>query len=134
MLDQLLIDYYDTSSSTPTTSLSYTHIIYISTLSGLSPSPLTVQFELNRISFSFNSSLARDSKHDLEKEQALRLIRRILELVSPSDQPENRSKLVAILRGVVAIAEQPEEKLKLSALETLGELGQSLLYLKNISR
>lgn len=126
MLDQLLIDYYDTSSSIRTTSLSCIPIKYISTSYGtlilLNRKPTVL--DSTKVS---NSSLARDSKHDLEKEQALRLIRRILELVSPSDQPQNRSKLVAILRGVVAIAEQPEEKLKLAALETLGELGQSLL-------
>ncbi|GAA5902766.1 TORC2 complex subunit TSC11 [Sporobolomyces salmoneus] len=81
-------------------------------------------------------SLGRDSKHDLEKEQALRLIRRILELsttlaappdsTSPSDSLQDHerlhSHLVAVLRGVVAIAEQPEEKLRLASLETLGEL------------
>ncbi|GAA5937590.1 TORC2 complex subunit TSC11 [Sporobolomyces koalae] len=68
-------------------------------------------------------SLARDAKHDLEKEQALRLTRRIIEL-SPivSDHPQDRARLVAILRGIVALAEQSEEKLKMAALETLGEL------------
>lgn len=96
------------------------------------------------------SSLARDAKHDLEKEQALRLIRRIVQLststaavamvpleVDDRDDAGGRrgataaerhgrlhARLVAILRGVVAIAEQPEEKLRLASLETLGELGE----------
>ncbi|GAA5961649.1 hypothetical protein JCM3765_000463 [Sporobolomyces pararoseus] len=77
-------------------------------------------------------SLARDAKHDLEKEQALRLIRRILELLTTSRvndfdfdlerHHKAHTRLVAILRGVVAIAEQSEEKLRLASLETLGEL------------
>ncbi|GAA5998873.1 hypothetical protein JCM5350_007882 [Sporobolomyces pararoseus] len=78
-------------------------------------------------------SLARDSKHDLEKEQSLRLIRRLLELSTLSRSNDFdfvdlerhhkvHTHLVAILRGVVAIAEQSEEKLRLASLETLGEL------------
>jgi len=35
---------------------------------------------------------------------------------------ESRTKLIQILRGVVAISEQPEERLRLTSLETLGEL------------
>ncbi|GAA6063262.1 hypothetical protein JCM10212_004996 [Sporobolomyces blumeae] len=68
-------------------------------------------------------TLSRDSKHDLEKEQGLRLVRRMLSFSRLVDEPpRDRSKLVAILRGVVAIAEQTEERLRLAALETLGEL------------
>ncbi|GAA5917264.1 hypothetical protein JCM5296_000314 [Sporobolomyces johnsonii] len=66
-------------------------------------------------------SLSRDSKHDVEKEQALRLVRAMLEHID-SSAPEHRLAATAILRAVVAIAEQPEEKLRLAALEMLGEL------------
>ncbi|GAA5918699.1 hypothetical protein JCM1841_006247 [Sporobolomyces salmonicolor] len=66
-------------------------------------------------------SLSRDSKHDVEKEQALRLVRAMLEHID-SSAPEHRLAATAIMRAVVAIAEQSEEKLRLAALETLGEL------------
>ncbi|SDA01470.1 BZ3500_MvSof-1268-A1-R1_Chr10-1g02698 [Microbotryum saponariae] len=62
-------------------------------------------------------SLSRDSRAEVEKEQALRLIRLLLSLPD-TDQPVQP----AVIRAIVAIAENQEEKLRLACLETLGEL------------
>ena len=62
--------------------------------------------------------MTRDHKFEVEKEQALRLIRFIFEL------PEAQSTMsVSVVRAIVALAESSEEKLRLSSLEILGELG-----------
>ena len=77
----------------------------------------------------------------------MRLIRRMLGLstlyrsndfdfVDLERHHKVHTHLVAILRGVVAIAEQSEEKLRLASLETLGELGEfvvSLFFFSEIS-
>ena len=65
-------------------------------------------------------SLARDHKFELEKEQAVRLVRMLLSMPD-TDQPVSAS----VIRAIVAIAESTEEKLRLSCLHILGELGQS---------
>lgn len=70
---------------------------------------------------SFGSrSLTRDHKFEVEKEQALRLIRLILSLPAPSPLVT-----VPIVRAIVALAESPEEKLRLASLQILGELGET---------
>ncbi|GAA6003547.1 TORC2 complex subunit TSC11 [Rhodotorula paludigena] len=66
-------------------------------------------------------SLARDSKHDLEKEHALRLVRVLISHAGAHLHGQEIAP-VAVLRAVVALAETSEEKLRLAALETLGEL------------
>lgn len=69
----------------------------------------------------FRRSLSRDHKFEVEKEQALRLVRLLLSLPD-TDQPVPSS----VIRAITAIAEQTEEKLRLAALQTLGELCTSL--------
>lgn len=97
-----------------------------------------------------HSSLARDSSHELEKEQALRLIRTTLLHTSPNSyiplthhlstelgvdmEPQEEPEQVvpvAVMRAVVAVAESVEEKLRLAALETLSELGTPLSFLSH---
>lgn len=63
------------------------------------------------------SSLCRDHRFEVEKEQALRLIRALLSLPD-TDRPVPAS----VIRAIVAIAENLEEKLRIACLETLGEL------------
>ncbi|KAM0790272.1 hypothetical protein ACM66B_005576 [Microbotryomycetes sp. NB124-2] len=64
-------------------------------------------------------SFARDSKFELEKEQALRLVRTLM-VYSIADV--NRIVPVSVIRAVVSIAENTEDRMRLAALETLGEL------------
>lgn len=71
-------------------------------------------------SFILHSSLSRDHKFEVEKEQALRLVRLLLSLPD-ADRPVPPS----VIRAIVAIAENTEEKLRLASLETLGELRAS---------
>lgn len=62
-------------------------------------------------------TLSRDQKFEVEKEQALRLVRHLLSLPDAE-----RPVQPAVIRGVVALAESQEEKLRIASLETLGEL------------
>ncbi|KAL8290440.1 hypothetical protein RQP46_002698 [Phenoliferia psychrophenolica] len=62
-------------------------------------------------------TLSRDHKFEVEKEQALRLVRLLLSLPD-ADRPVQP----AVIRAVVALAESQDEKLRLASLETLGEL------------
>ena len=65
----------------------------------------------------------RDHKYDLEKQQALRTVRHLLQI---SHNTGYSLVPVGVVRAVVALAENGEDKLRYVALETLAELGQLL--------
>ncbi|TFK52588.1 hypothetical protein OE88DRAFT_1807473 [Heliocybe sulcata] len=73
-------------------------------------------------------SLARDSKHAVEKEQVVKLIRAIVEIGSTRRGPSGSSGSGSVplsdgvLRAFVATAEQPDDLLKLICIETLAEI------------
>jgi rapamycin-insensitive companion of mTOR len=73
-------------------------------------------------------TLAKDNKHAIEKEQAIKLIRAVVEIGS-----ENGGQPTAVgfgsvplsetvMRGIVAIAEQPEDPFKTICIQTLIEI------------
>ncbi|KAK4049817.1 hypothetical protein OIV83_003873 [Microbotryomycetes sp. JL201] len=64
-------------------------------------------------------TFARDAKFEMEKEQALKLVRTLM-VYSVADA--NRIVPVSVIRAVVSIAENTEDRMRLAALETLGEL------------
>lgn len=73
-------------------------------------------------------SLARDSKHSVEKEHAIRLIRTIVEfgcrsrklaLLASSVLPSD-----AVTRALVSIAEHAEDAFRLASIETLAEISE----------
>lgn len=66
-------------------------------------------------------TLLRDSRFDVEKEQALKLIRAVMDLGSSSTGEEDLIS-VSIVRALVAAADHGEEKLRVLYLETLAEL------------
>lgn len=65
----------------------------------------------------------RDSRFDLEKEQALKLIRTVME-AGCSDTREEDLISVPVIRALVAAADHGEEKLKHLYTETLTELSK----------
>ncbi|KAM0751148.1 hypothetical protein T439DRAFT_374032 [Meredithblackwellia eburnea MCA 4105] len=65
-------------------------------------------------------TLSRDHKFEVEKEQALRLVRHLLSL--PDIAIESAPVPHSVIRAVVALAESADEKLRLASLQTLGEL------------
>ncbi|EPQ54453.1 hypothetical protein GLOTRDRAFT_116357 [Gloeophyllum trabeum ATCC 11539] len=73
-------------------------------------------------------SLARDNKHAVEKEQAVKLIRAIVEIGTMRRSPSTRAGSGSVplsdgvMRAFIAIAEQPEDPLRLACLETLAEI------------
>lgn len=70
-------------------------------------------------------SFARDEKCDIEKEQALRLVRHLLSLERANGGTSARSFRhipAAVVRALVAVAESQDEQLRLPALETLVEI------------
>lgn len=76
-------------------------------------------------------SLQRDNKHAKEKEQALKLIRTIIELSTTNRDGSiatNRIGTVhlseAVMRAVVAVAEHPEDPFRPICIETLTEIRQ----------
>ncbi|KAG5651654.1 hypothetical protein H0H81_007934 [Sphagnurus paluster] len=73
-------------------------------------------------------SLNRDNKHSVEKEQAVKLIRTMVEIgkIHP-DTPSSAGTAVVplsepIVRALIAIAEQPEDPFRLICIETLAEI------------
>lgn len=75
-----------------------------------------------------NRALTRDQRYDIEREQAIRLIRSLIELPYAAEKMPH-----SIVRTLIAVAEQPDDKFKLICLETLCELGiiDCLSCLKN---
>jgi Rapamycin-insensitive companion of mTOR, N-term len=76
-------------------------------------------------------SLQRDNKHAKEKEQALKLIRAIIEISTTNRDGSiatNRIGTVhlseAVMRAVVAVAEHPEDPFRPICIETLTEIRQ----------
>jgi hypothetical protein len=76
-------------------------------------------------------SLARDNKHAIEKEQALKLIRSFVEIGSDAAVPSRTAGSgtipvsEAVMRAVIAIAEHPEDPFKNICIQTLIEIRQS---------
>lgn len=66
-------------------------------------------------------SLSRDSRCDLEKQQALLTVRSLIQLTHVSGV---QLVAVGVVRAIVAIAENGEDKLRYVALESLAELGE----------
>lgn len=75
--------------------------------------------------------MARDSKHAVEKEQALKLIRSLVEIGtqrrSPSDGAGFGASSVplseSVIRAIVAVAEHGEDHFRFLSLLTLAEIG-----------
>ncbi|GLB38352.1 putative rapamycin-insensitive companion of mTOR, domain 5 [Lyophyllum shimeji] len=73
-------------------------------------------------------SLSRDNKHRVEKEQAIKLIRTMIEIgtVHRDSKSSGGAGIVPlsepIMRALIAIAEQPEDPFRLICIETLAEI------------
>ncbi|KAJ3553483.1 hypothetical protein NM688_g3590 [Phlebia brevispora] len=70
-------------------------------------------------------SLARDSKHAVEKEQAIKLIRAIVEIGSQRTAGFGTGKVPlteAVMRAIIALAEHTEDAFKPICLQTLTEI------------
>lgn len=76
-------------------------------------------------------SLCRDNKHAVEKEQAVKLIRTIVEIGStrPESLAANGSGIVPlsepVMRSLIAIAEHIEDPFRYICIQTLAEIRQS---------
>jgi len=69
-------------------------------------------------------SLTRDQRYDVEREQALKLIRSLVDIPGTVDLiPQS------VIRIVIAIAEQSEEKFRNICIETICELGNPYIYI-----
>jgi rapamycin-insensitive companion of mTOR len=77
-----------------------------------------------------NRSLARDNKHAVEKEQAIKLIRAHTDVGSSRRSPTVGAGSgsvplpQSIMRALVAVAEHQEDQFRHVALETLAEIGK----------
>ncbi|KAJ7069741.1 Rapamycin-insensitive companion of mTOR, N-term-domain-containing protein [Mycena amicta] len=72
-------------------------------------------------------SLTRDSKHALEKEQAIKLIRTIVEVGTVRDDSQSAGPGIvplsaAVMRALVAVAEHAEDPFRLICIQTLAEI------------
>lgn len=73
-------------------------------------------------------TLTRDNKHAIEKEQAIKLIRAIVEIgtVRSESPVSNGTGIVplseAVMRTVIAVAEHPEDPFRLICIQTLSEI------------
>ncbi|KIO29376.1 hypothetical protein M407DRAFT_70503 [Tulasnella calospora MUT 4182] len=73
-------------------------------------------------------SLARDNKHAVEKEQAIKLIRAYIDIGSSRKSPTvgagsgHVPLSEGVMRALVAVAEHPEDQFRHIALETLAEI------------
>ena len=70
-------------------------------------------------------SLARDNKHAVEREQAIKLIRAIVEIGSQRTAGFGTGKVPlteAIMRALIAVAEHPEDPFKPICLQTITEI------------
>lgn len=81
-----------------------------------------VLYQLLKVGFGCRS-LSRDSRCDLEKQQALLTVRSLIQLTHVSGV---QLVAVGVVRAIVAIAENGEDKLRYVALESLAELGEKL--------
>ncbi|KAH9480426.1 Target of rapamycin complex 2 subunit ste20 [Psilocybe cubensis] len=76
----------------------------------------------------FLKTLLRDNKHAVEKEQALKLIRAIVEVGTTRRDSETKSGpgivplSETVVRSVVAVAEHPEDPFRLICIQTLAEI------------
>ena len=67
-------------------------------------------------------ALTRDQRYDVEREQALKLVRSIIDMPGGVDLiPQS------LVRTIIAIAEQSDDKLRNVSLETLCEIGKAFL-------
>ncbi|KAF7298974.1 hypothetical protein MIND_00845600 [Mycena indigotica] len=72
-------------------------------------------------------SLTRDSKHALEREQAIKLIRTIVEVGTVRDESQSAGPglvplSAAVMRALVAVAEHAEDPFRLICIQTLAEI------------
>jgi len=79
--------------------------------------------------FCLNRSLARDNKHAVEREQVIKLIRTIVDIVSePGDRRSiNGTGMIPlsepIMRAFLAVAEHAEDPFRPICVQTLAEMG-----------
>jgi rapamycin-insensitive companion of mTOR len=82
-----------------------------------------------------NRSLARDNKHALEREQVVKLIRTIVDIVS---EPRDRRGITGtktiplsepIMRAFVAVAEHAEDLFRPICVQTLAEMSAWVVFL-----
>lgn len=82
---------------------------------------IKTMFKEGNIEIFIVRTLTRDHRYDVEREQAIRLIRAAINVSGGSEHiPQS------VVRILVSLSEQPDEKLKVVCLETLCELGISL--------
>ncbi|KAF8890018.1 Rapamycin-insensitive companion of mTOR, N-term-domain-containing protein [Gymnopilus junonius] len=73
-------------------------------------------------------SLLRDNKHAVEKEQAIKLIRKIVEIgtVRPDSEAQSGSSTIplseTVMRAIIAVAEHVEDPFRLICVQTLSEI------------
>lgn len=68
-------------------------------------------------------ALARDTKYESEREQAIKLVRGFV------DQPELAKTIPdTVIKSIIAVAEHVEDKLRNISIETLCELGTKLTF------
>ncbi|EJD50823.1 hypothetical protein AURDEDRAFT_111977 [Auricularia subglabra TFB-10046 SS5] len=85
---------------------------------------VTARLREHGIDYYLVRSLARDSKHAVEKEHAIRLIRTICEVGrgGSNTSAARRVPSDAVTRALVSIAEHTEDAFRLAAIETLAEV------------
>jgi rapamycin-insensitive companion of mTOR len=85
---------------------------------------IKIMFKDGNVEIFIVRTLTRDHRYDVEREQAIRLIRACIDIPGASEHiPQS------VVRILVSISEQPDEKLKVVCLETLCELGIIFLIL-----
>ncbi|KAG6812566.1 hypothetical protein H0H92_002218 [Tricholoma furcatifolium] len=88
--------------------------------------------EVKSLDWYIIKSLNRDNKHSVEKEQAIKLIRTMVEIgtVKHEDIAPGAKNLVPIsepiMRAIIAIAEQPEDPFRSICIQTLTEISGTL--------
>ena len=79
---------------------------------------VNIMFKDGNVEIFLVRTLTRDHRYDVEREQAIRLIRGCIDIPGASDHiPQS------VVRILVSLSEQPDEKLKVVCIETLCELG-----------
>ncbi len=85
-------------------------------------------------------SLCRDNKHAIEKEQAIKLIRAMVEIGStrPESLAVNGSGIVPlsepVMRSLIAISEHIEDPFRSICIQTLAEICESFLPARGYGR
>lgn len=74
------------------------------------------------------SSLVKEGKASVEREQALKFVRAFLDV---KDGVEEISP--AVVRTIVSVAEYSEDRLRLICIETLGEISKCLIIVRRLT-